>query len=406
MLTKLPRTLVRTVIQLAAFGLLLGSCPSYAGTAPQVTVLSPPVTKHVRSPLRISLDARGDYLVSDPRAGGVSRFTPTGQLVEALKTEAPPQGVALDDKGNLLVSQGDSVAILDQSGRELGRLGSGAGQFGKANGIAVDAAGFVYVADSLANNVKVFNSAGEFVQAIGGKGTGAGQFSLPTGVAYEKSANQIAVADTQNGRVQFFSAAGNFDFVKSIGSLGAGQLQFKTPVGVAFEYSAAGALSRMYVADTSLNTVQVIDPVESGRFLAYIGNDGLANGQLTLPMDVAFDQVNRRVIVVNGNGNLIMYGIDGGLNPAAYAPPALLIDPVTATVGSASVTISGTVEPNAAVVVTTRRPAVAAPVVYTSASTWKCSVRSLPLGKNVLTVTATDAKGRAARHSVGITYTP
>ncbi|GFE56434.1 NHL repeat-containing protein [Geobacter sp. AOG1] len=313
MLTRL-RKLIATVATLVAVPAISLAAVAYGATVPMVTVLKP-VTENVGSPLRLVFDGQENYYVTDPRKGGISKFSASGQLIGVLKTPAPPQGIALNDKGNLLVSQGDSVVILDQSGREIGRLGSGAGQFRKANGIAVDAAGYVYVVDTLDNNVKVFTATGHFVQAIGCQGGGEGQLSHPTGIAYEKSANQIAVADTQNGRVQFFSATGNFDFVKSIGSLGNQPLQFRMPVGVTFEYDVAGQMTRMYVADMYANTVQVIAPEGSGRFLSSIGSNGAANGQLAVPQDVAFGQINRRLIVVNGNGNLVMFGIDGGANP-------------------------------------------------------------------------------------------
>jgi DNA-binding beta-propeller fold protein YncE len=379
---------------------------SFAVTAPVVTVLTPPVSKGLAAPVRVAVDSKGDMFVSDPRSGGVSKFSSSGQNILMFKTGAPPAGIALNDAGNLLVSQGDSVAIYDQSGVLLGRLGSGIGQFRKANGIAVDTAGFAYVVDSLANNVKVFNSLGQFVRTIGTEGTAAGQFSMPTGIAYDKSAKQIAVADTQNGRVQFFGATGNFDFVKSIGSFGVLPLQFKMPVGVAFEYDAAGKLSRMYVADIFQNTIQVIDPVSSGSFLSYIGKNGLANGQLMIPMDVAFDQFQKRLVIANGSGSLALYGIDGGLSPVVSATVTLEVDPVPTNVRSATITISGKVDSAAKVTVTTNTVAVAAPVVYTSATNWKCTLSGLVPGDNVLNIKAANSTGSVSRHSIGVTYTP
>lgn len=387
---------------------LLGSLAStsHAATVPAVTILTPPVTKNVGTPLRIALDADGVFFVTDPRVGGVSKFDSHGQLIKVLKTRKPSQGIALNDKGNLLVSQGDAVVILDKEGVELGWLGSGAGQFKKANGIAVDAAGFVYVVDSLDNNVKVFTAAGLFVRTIGTKGSGDGQFSMPTGIAYEKSANEIAVTDTLNGRVQFFSAAGNYDFNRNIGSFGIKQLQFRSPVGLAFEYGLSGDLSRMYVVDTYQNNVQVIDPAGSGKFLAYIGNNGFSNGQLMVPADIVFDQANQRILVANGSGYITMYGIDGGSNPDGSNTSALGIDPTPYHVGKSNVNISGTVEPHAGVVVTTNNTAVASPVVYTSATTWKCRVRGLSGGANELTVSAANSGGKVARHAIAVVYTP
>ena len=70
-----------------------------------------------------------------------------------------------------------------------------------ANGIAVDAAGSIYVVDSLDNCVQVFTAAGDYSFRFGSAGSSPGQFSMPAGIAYEKIANQLAVADTLNGRV-------------------------------------------------------------------------------------------------------------------------------------------------------------------------------------------------------------
>ncbi len=405
MLIRLRKTIGTIAIPISLLAILQAGASS-AATVPVVTVLTPPITNGLASPLRVVIDSKGDFYVSDPRLGGVSKFSSSGQKNMMFKTKLAPQGVAVSDSGKLYVSQGTSVTILDQAGNVLGSIGSGIGQFKQANGIAVDAAGFVYVADSLDNNVKVFNSLGQFVKTIGTSGTAAGQFSMPTGIAYDKSSNQIAVADTQNGRIQFFSASGNFNFVKSIGSFGVLALQFKRPVGVTFEYDAAGKLSRMYVADIFLNTIKVIDPAGSGTLLACIGKNGLANGQLVIPMDVAFDHLQKRLLVANGTGSMTLYGIDGGVGPAVPATLALAVDPVPANTGSANITINGAVDSSAKVTVATNNTAVAAPVVYTSSTNWKCNVSGLLPGDNIVTITAINSSGGISKHAIGVSYNP
>ena len=245
----------------------------------------------------------------------------------------------MDSLGHILVTQEDYVASLDPvTGKELSRLGQGAGQFKFANGITVDPSGSVYVVDSLDNSVQVFNAVGSYQYRFGSAGTLAGQFSMPTGITYEKAGNRLAVADTLNGRVQFFSPQGAY--LTSIGAYGTGPLLFTTPQAVAFEYSKdlTPVLVRMYVVDSFQSTVQVIDPAGSGTFLGFIGNYGSANGQLMVPTDVFFDQQNSRILVVNGVGNLTAFGINGGTNPGDTTLPTQVLTVVAGGSGSGSVT--------------------------------------------------------------------
>ncbi len=402
MVNRLVRPRDRMAIWLGTLAISLAGV-SHAATPPAVTILKP-VTENLSAPLRLAFDPQGNYFVTDPRAGGVAKFSAAGQRVALLKTSAPPRAVAITSGGTLLVSHGTYVAMLDQNGTEVRRIG--AGRLGKANGIAVDAAGYVYVVDTLAGNVKIFTADGQFVQTIGAPGTGAGQFSMPTAIAYEKSANQIAVVDTLNGRIQFFTASAGYSHVKTIGSFGTGPLQFWWPLGVTFEYDGTGKLNRMYVVDAHLSSVKAIDPAGNGTFLAAIGTNGFAGGQLLAPLDLAFDQVNRRIAVTNGSGYLTMYGIDGGTSPSPATLPPLAIDPVAMTVTTPNVTISGTVEPQSTVVVKTSTSAVAAPVVYTSSTTWKCTISGLAAGSNVFTVTAATPTGTASKQSAHVAYTP
>lgn len=377
---------------------------AHSAVMPTVTILRP-VTENLGTPLRVAFDAQGNYFVADPRAGGIVKFSARGEAAGLLKTARPPAGIALTPSGKLLVSQGDRVAVIDQNGVEVGRLGSGSGQFRKAGGIAVDAAGYAYVADSLDNSVKVFSATGRFIQAIGGAGSATGQFLMPTDVAYERSANQIAVADSLNGRVQFFSAGAGYAYVKTIGAPGTGPLRFKSPMAVSFEYDRAGALQRLYVVDTFRNGLQVIDPSGSGTFLGEIGTGGYAAGQLLAPIGAAFDQLNRRLVVANGAGYLTIYGIDGGTSPDQPAS-ALSIDPVPLDVRTPTITLSGTMAANATISVTTDTTAVAAPVVFTSATTWRCTISNLATGANAFTVTASSPTGPAAKQSAYVNYAP
>ena len=70
-------------------------------------------------------------------------------------------------------------------------------------GVAVDSAGYVYVADTYNDRIQKFDSAGKFITKWGTKGNSTGQFHGPQGVAVD-SAGYVYVADTYNDRIQKF----------------------------------------------------------------------------------------------------------------------------------------------------------------------------------------------------------
>jgi hypothetical protein len=387
------------------------------------------LTQGIRAPVRIALDAEGNIFVADQRVGGVVRFNAYGVQQMTIRTVDAPSGLAFAQDGSLLVSQASSVVRYNAAtGQEIGRLTGG--QLQLPIGIAVDdVTGYIYVADNRANQIVVYTASGEYVKAfaqgVSSDATGAtvsnplGKLSRPTGISFEKVSRQLAVADTSSHRVQFFDVDGNF--VKSIGNavsttLGAvyGMMQFDAPAAIAFEYSKGQVpvvLNRIYIVDTFQGNIQVIAPATSTALIVagatnnYIGSVGSANGQLQVPSDALFDGVNSRLMVVNGFGNITIYGIDGGKNPVDVTPPTLTIDPVPATVTVSTLSISGTAGAGATVAVTTGTTAVAGPVVYTSASTWKSDVTGLVAGDNTISVTASDAAGNTTPpQSVRVTY--
>lgn len=399
------RSLARSLFTVFSLALAVISpvTDSYAAPVPTVATQAP-ITEGIRSPLRIAGDESGSSFVTDALAGGVLRYDGYGYLTDVVKTPKPAQGIAVAPDGNLIVSQGNSVVIIDGSGAVAGHLGSGAGQFKMANGIAVDDNGYIYVVDSLDNCVQVFNPAGGFVRRFGVFGSAAGQFSTPTGIAFEKIARQLAVVDTRNGRIQFFDTNGSF--VRSIGTFGSGPLKFTAPQGVAFEYagSPAPALKRMYVVDSFQGHVQVIDPAATPVFLSYIGGYGGVNGKLMVPSDLRFDQARGRLMVVNGFGNLTVYGIDGGGLPADTLPPELGIDPLVTPFYTQTLDLHGTVEAGATVAVTASGSAVVGELAFPTPSTWRVTLSGFAPGDTTLTVTARDGAGNTSTRTASVTY--
>jgi sugar lactone lactonase YvrE len=115
---------------------------------------------------------------------------------------------ALAIGGAAAVQQAGTAGTYKVVGK-WGSNGSANGQFLNAQGVTVDEAGNVYVADTDNNRVQVFTGKGAFVRKWGSQGLGNGQFVDPQHTAIGPDGS-VWVADLKNARVQQFSKSGAF----------------------------------------------------------------------------------------------------------------------------------------------------------------------------------------------------
>ncbi|MEA2285259.1 MAG: tripartite motif-containing protein 71 [Solirubrobacteraceae bacterium] len=185
-----------------------------------------------------------------------------------------------------------------------GAGGPNAGLFNIPDGVAVDSAGHVYVADRLNNRIQKFTAAGRFLDLWGGPaGAADRQFNAPYGVAVD-GLGHVYVADTQNNRIQKLSSTGRFlakwGHNGGDGTPGVGNGEFTDPRGVAVDDAG-----NVYVADHGNNRVQKLSP--TGRFLARWGangGDGTAgsgNGEFRIPRGIAVDHAGHVYVADKGN---------------------------------------------------------------------------------------------------------
>ena len=75
--------------------------------------------------------------------------------------------------------------------------------------VAVDAQDNIYVTDSDAGVIFVFEPSGKFLRAIGSLKGGEGYFKRPTGIAVDSAAQRIYVTDTLRDEVFILDMQGN-----------------------------------------------------------------------------------------------------------------------------------------------------------------------------------------------------
>ena len=127
--------------------------------------------------------------------------------------------------------------------------------------MAVAPDGTIYVADTNNHRIQRFSATGTFLSQWGAQGSGDGQFYHPHGVAVAPDGT-VYVADTGNARIQRFSATGTY--LGQWGANGSGNSQFAYPRGV-----AVGPDSTVYVADTET----IVSSISAPRGLIWANGD-------------------------------------------------------------------------------------------------------------------------------------
>jgi uncharacterized protein (TIGR03437 family) len=236
-----------------------------------------------------------------------------------------PDGLVLDGKGGLIISDtGDSrVRTVPSSGTIAnvagsGVRGSGPGELYFPRGLALDPLGGVYIADQSNDRVMhiplgsaIMLAAGNGTTGFGGDGGQANQARLygPTGVAVDAAGN-VYIADSGNARVRMIdlngnistiAGNGNFVFLGDNGPAKSAQLD---PNDVTMD-SAGNLFIADYVncrirkINLATKTITTVAGIGSP---GYSGDGGLAtSAQLRFPTSMAVDAAGNIYIADNGN---------------------------------------------------------------------------------------------------------
>lgn len=255
------------------------------------------------------VDEQGRIYVTDASRQAVYVFEQTaGELLvwdkaEGLASFVSPVAVTLGPAGQVLVSDAELgiVARLDRKGNPQRSFGKGV--LKRPTGLAYDAKrGLIYVADTRAHDIKVFDGDGRLLRTLGRHGEGDGEFNMPTFLSFAH--DELYVTDAMNNRVQVFkgdSAQPRLNF----GARGLFVGNLVRPKGVAVDSEG-----NIYVVESYYDRLLVFD--KHGKFLMPIGGTGPETGRFYLPAGVWVDSRNRVFVADMFNGRVVLFQFLGG----------------------------------------------------------------------------------------------
>jgi DNA-binding beta-propeller fold protein YncE len=262
-------------------------------------VAGAPEFREMVRPYGIAVDSHGRVIVADPAISAVHIFDLAEHKYKLIdrwdKSKdrmIAPQCVAVDEKDNIYITDSEAgrVFVFDPQGKTrsvFGSLRHGEGFFKRPTGIAIDRETHrVYVTDTLADRVYILDADGRVLRSFGRHGGEKGEFNYPIEVQVKNGV--VVVVDAMNFRVQLFDRDGNFQ--AQIGTTGDPAGGIYRPKGVGIDSE-----DHIYVVDSEWGLVQVFD--RKGRLLYRFGN-GTNFGQFLLPAGLFIDR-NDRVYLVD-----------------------------------------------------------------------------------------------------------
>lgn len=293
-----------------------------APTATQTFSLAVQAIPAIPAPMTVStLAGTAGSAGSTDATGAAARFNfPLGLAVDAAGN------AYLADESNHVIRKVTAAGVVTTVAGTAGSSGTADGtgaaaRFNSPSAVALDAAGNLYVTDTLNHAIRKITAAGEVTTIAGtlglpgsANGTGiAASFNAPQALALNPAGTNLYIADTGNHTVRRLvvatgvvtTLAGTAGAPGSVDGAGAAA-RFNSPTGI-----AADSANRVYVADAENNAIRVVSAAGTVTTLAGLpGTTGAADGTGTAarfnePASLAIDAAGTNLYVLDSDNHTV-----------------------------------------------------------------------------------------------------
>lgn len=264
-----------------------GTASTFAGSSTSGMADGAGAAAQFTQPRSVAVDASGNVFVCDYNNSDIRKISPAGVVTTVA--------------GNGYSGYIDAKRT--------------AAQFASPTSIAVDASDNLYVADLANERIRKITPDGTVTTLAGSDGYGltdgpatTAQFHFPNGIAVDAAGN-VYVSDSQNNAVRKISPNGTVSTLAGNGKQG-----YRDGAGAAAEFNDPGdvavdGVGNVYVADVENGRVRKITPDGTVSTIAGDGNQGLVNGAVANAefdmTGLAVDASGKNIYVADNGNNII-----------------------------------------------------------------------------------------------------
>jgi sugar lactone lactonase YvrE len=302
----------------------------------------PSTISQTGEPDQIAVDSNGNLVFSDDDESSIRGFTSTliPPVVSprtvptpfATPTPLPPTPTPSPTPIPLVAGQFSMLTTLAGTSAFLNGVGTQA-RLNQPTSVAIDASGNIFFTEQGNHDIRKMDTAGNVTVFAGSAGTfgrtdgtgAAAQFYVPLGLAFDATGN-LFVADSANGEIREITPAGVVTTITGTpGAYGIqdgtlAQATFNRPYGLAFDVNG-----NLFVSDQNAMTIRKITPGANGVVSTFVGtgnHQGHADGQganasFRYPSDLAFD-IHGNLFVAD-YANCLIREIDTSANVTTVA---------------------------------------------------------------------------------------